>query len=271
MTQGGTDSLPTWQRESLADARSGTERLSQRPGDGAVARADLQRDQTVRKWGPVTPSATQIGRAESPAADLSESVRRLHEERHAAMAGHSARMHRLDKLRIAHALCNDLSLTPWQRDRVVGIMADLDLTAFGSQRAIPKVALVVIRHVVDREREHYLGLHDEEWINGLPPERLTDLYEQFESITDEERFAELVEKHGLDVTSLNRLRRTLTDQLREQDLDDAVYGRNPHRDPNLPSLTARRADEDGRARTDSDGTADRGVSESDSSGSANDR
>jgi hypothetical protein len=30
----------------------------------------------------------------------------------------------------------------------------LDLTAFGSQRAIPKVALVAIRHVVDREREH---------------------------------------------------------------------------------------------------------------------
>ena len=244
MTDGGTDPQATWQSGPRADERALERPLSQRPGDGAVARADLQRDQTVRKWGPVTPSATQIGRAESPDADLSESVRRLHEERHAAMAGLSTRMHRLDKLRIAHALCNDLSLTPWQRDRVVGIMAELDLTAFGSQRAIPKVALVVVRHVVDRERERHLGLHDEEWIQGLPPERLSDLYDQFHSITDEDRFTELAEKYGLDVTSLNRLRRVLKEQLREQDLEDAVYGRNPYRDPNLPSLDARRPDDE---------------------------
>src|SRR6056297_968349 len=248
MTEGWTDSLPTWQ-SGPHDDRELDRPLSQRPGDGSVGRADLQRDQTVRQWGPVTPSATQIGRAESPDADLPDSVRRLHEERHSAMAGHSSRMHRLDKLRIAHALCNDLSLTPWQRDRVVGIVSDLDLTAFGSQRAIPKVALVVIRHVVDREREHYLGLHDQEWIRGLSPAELDDLYDQFRSITDEERFSELVAKHGLNVTNLNRLRRVLKDQLREQDLEEAVYGRNPYRDPNLPSLDARRSEEDGADET----------------------
>ena len=64
-------------------------------------------------------------------------------------------------------------------------MVDLDLTAFGSQRAIPKVALVVIRHVVDRERERHFGLHDDEWIAEQSPERLADLYDQFRSITDE--------------------------------------------------------------------------------------
>jgi hypothetical protein len=253
MTEGGTDpQVPTWQEGTVRDERDRDRPLSQRPGDGSVRRADLQRDQTVRQWGPVTPSATQIGRAESPEGDLSESVRRLHEERHSAMAGHSSRMHRLDKLRISHALCNDLSLTPWQRDRVVGIMTDLDLTAFGSQRAIPKVALVVIRHVVDRERERYLGLHDEEWIRGLSPDQLDSLYDQFRSITDEEPFSELVTKHGLDVTSLNRLRRVLVEQLREQELTDAVYGRNPHRDPNLPSLDARRVDETVRTTATSD-------------------
>jgi hypothetical protein len=244
MTEGGTDpQAATWQKGPFADERERERPLSQRPGDGSVRRADLQRDQTVRQWGPVTPSATQIGRAESPEADLSESVRRLHEERHSATAGHSSRMHRLDKLRISHALCNDLSLTPWQRDRVVGIMADLDLTAFGSQRAIPKVALVAIRHVVDRERERHLGLHDDEWVRGLSPDQLDGLYDQFRSITDEQSFSELVAKYGLDVTSLNRLRRVLVEQLREQGLEDAVYGRNPYRDPNLPSLDARRVDD----------------------------
>ncbi len=235
---GGSQSA-SWQWQSEADAERRDRPLSQRPGDGAVRRADLQRDESVRRWGPVTPSATIIGRANSPESDLSENIRRLHEERHSAMAGHSSRMHQLDKLRVSHALCNDLSLTPWQRDCVIGIMADVDLTAFGSQRAIPKVALVVIRHVVDREREHHLGLHDAEWIGELPPEKLSDLYDQFRSLTDDEQFTELAEKHGLDVTSLNRLRRVLKEQLDERGLEYAVHGRNPHRDPNLPSLTSR--------------------------------
>jgi|AntDeeMetagen134_2_1112570.scaffolds.fasta_scaffold03699_2 hypothetical protein len=210
--------------------------LSRQPGDSAVARADLQRDETVRRWGLVTPSATRIGRADSPDGDLRENLRRLHEERHPATEGYSERAHRLEKLRLTHALCGDLALTPWQRDRAIGIMIDLDLTVFGSQRAIPKVALVVIRHVVDRERERHLGLHDDEWIAEQSPDRLADLYDQFSSITDEDRFIDLCATYDLDVTALNRLRRTLTEQLDEQNLHGAVYGRNPYRDPSLPSL-----------------------------------
>ncbi|MFH5797871.1 DNA-directed RNA polymerase subunit epsilon [Haladaptatus sp. CMAA 1911] len=241
-TDGGSR-VVHWQSDDGRDWGDDTPpQLSRRPGDGTVRRADLQRDQSVRRWGPVTPSATVIGRADSPESDLSENIRRLHEERHSAMAGHSSRMHQLDKFRVSHALCNDLSLTPWQRDCVIGIMGELDLTVFGSQRAIPKVALVVIRHVVDREREHHLGLHDDEWIRQQPPERLTELYETFQSLTDEERFDELTAKHGLDITSLNRLRRVLKDQIEERELEFAVHGRNPNRDPNLPSLTDRWGD-----------------------------
>lgn len=218
--------------------REGTEDapVSRRPGDSAVARADLQRDETTRRWGLVTPSATRIGRAESPLDDVGENVRRLHDERHPAMEGYSARAHRLEKLRLTHALCGRLELTPWQRDRAIGTMVELDLTAFGSQRAIPKVALVVIRHVVDLERERHLGLHDDDWIGEQPPERLGALYDRFESITDDEQFQALCAEYDLDVTSLNRLRRTLREQLDDQDLHDAVYGRNPYRDPSLPEL-----------------------------------
>lgn len=210
--------------------------LSRRPGDSTVARADLQRDETTRRWGLVTPSATRIGRANSPLDDVSENVRRLHDERHPAMEGYSARAHRLEKLRLTHALCGRLELTPWQRDRAIGTMVELDLTAFGSQRAIPKVALVVIRHVVDTERERHLGLHDDDWIGDQPPDRLAALYERFRSITDEEGFDALCAEYDLDVTSLNRLRRTLREQLDDQDLHGAVYGRNPYRDPSLPEL-----------------------------------
>ena len=105
---------------------AGRRDVSTRAGDGALSRVDAVKDERIRRW------------------DVDENLRRLHDEQHPAMAGHSARMHRLEKARITHALCSTLGLTPWERDRALGIMVDLDLTAFGSQRAIPNVALVVI-------------------------------------------------------------------------------------------------------------------------------
>ncbi|MFB6072209.1 MAG: DNA-directed RNA polymerase subunit epsilon [Halobacterium sp.] len=211
--------------------------VEHRPGAGALSRAEAQRDTTVRKWGVVSPSATVIGRADSPEADLSENVRRLHDERHTATEGHSKRAHYLDRLRTTQALCNAVDVTPWQRDVALGVMGEIDLTEFGSQRAIEKVALVVIRHVVDVDRRRYFGLDDLD-AGDVSPDRMEDLYEQYKrhDVTDEPAFRELADRYGLDKTSLNRLRRVLTDQL-EDGLP--AFGRNPHRDPNLPSVTDR--------------------------------
>lgn len=218
--------------QSRREVRSG-------PGDGSLSRLEAVRDEQVRRWDVVTPSATLIGRPRRPGADLDEDLRRLHDEQHPAMQGHSRRMHRLDKARITQAFCNALDLTPWTRDRALGIMTELDLTAFGSQRAVPKVALVVIRHVVDEERKRRLGLHDDEWVRDQPPETLEGLYERFESITDDPRYRKLLETHGFDTTSVNRLTRTLREQLDEQGLRGAVLGRSPRRDPSLPSIRDR--------------------------------
>ncbi|WP_254522207.1 DNA-directed RNA polymerase subunit epsilon [Natrinema caseinilyticum] len=210
-------------------------RLETRPGSGALSRADVQRDSSVRRWGVVTPSATVIGRATSPDADLSESVRRLHDEQHAATPGYGERAHRLDRLRTTQALCNALEVTPWQRDLALGVMDEIDLTEFGSQRAIPKVALVVIRHVVDVDRQRYFGLDDID-AQSLSADRMEELFAQYRAhdITDDGTFKRLAADYGLDTTSLNRLRRVLKSQL-EDDLP--AYGRNPYRDPNLPDVT----------------------------------
>lgn len=210
--------------------------VSSRPGDGALSRLDAVKDERVRRWDVVTPSATLIGRADRPDHDVSESIRRLHDEQHPAMQGHSARMHRLEKARITHAFCNALDVTPWERDRCLGIMTELDLTVFGSQRAIEKVALVVIQHVVDDERKRRLGLHDHDWISERSPQELADLHDHFESLKDGERYRNLLDEHGLDVTRVNRLGRTLRDQLGEQDLHGAVLGRSPYRDPSMPAI-----------------------------------
>ena len=217
-------------------------RLDRRAGAGSLSRLAAGRDETVRRWGVVTPSATVIGRAESPDGDLSERIRRLHDEQHTAMAGHAERAHRLDKLRTTQALCNALEVTPWQRDLALGVMDEIDLTEFGSQRAIPKVALVVIRHVVDVDRQAYFGLDDLD-VGSLSLERMEELFAQYRAhdVADEAAFKRLAATYGLDTTSLNRLRRVLKGQLDDREGLPA-YGRTPNRDPNLPSVPDRDRD-----------------------------
>ena len=231
------------------DEHGRTSALSARPGDGSLPRLEAVKDERVRRWDVVTPSATVIGRTADPRDDLHERLRRLHDEQHPAMAGHSGRMHRLDKARITHALCGELDVTPWERDRALGIMVDLDLRAFGQHRAVERVALVVIRHVVDTERRRRLGLHDGAWVRGQDPATLEALYERFESLTADGRYRELLAEYGLDTTAVNRLTRTLRDELASQALEGAVVGRSPHRDPNLPSIRGRDAPSR-EARTD---------------------
>jgi hypothetical protein len=219
-------------------------RVSAGPGDGSLPWTEAVKDELVRRWDVVTPAATLIGRAERPEDDLSESVRRLHEERHPAMAGHGERMHRLDKLRITHALCSTLDVTRWERDRALGIMAELDLTAFGQQRSVPKVALVVVGHVVDAARRARLGLDDADRLSTLSGDEMASLYELFTPLQDEPRYRRLLDSHDLDVTAANRMRRVLRAQLDEQGLRDAVYGRNPSVDPNLPVFGSSRTPTD---------------------------
>ncbi|AXR79154.1 DNA-directed RNA polymerase subunit epsilon [Natrarchaeobaculum sulfurireducens] len=226
-------------------------RLETRPGSGSLSRVEVRRDSTIRQWGVVTPSATVIGRAESPDADLSESVRRLHDEQHAATPGYSERAHHLDRLRTTQALCNALEVTPWQRDLALGVMDEIDLTEFGSQRAIPTVALVVIRHVVDVDRQRYFGLDDVD-VQALSADRMEELFTQYRAhdITEEPTFKRLAATHGLDTTSLNRLRRVLKSQLED---GFPAYGRNPYRDPNLPESTRTPAADADDSPPESDG------------------
>jgi len=226
-----------YEDQGLDEPHADDERwVSTGPGDGSLPRTEAIKDERVRKWDVATPSATLIGRAESPDGDLSETIRRLHDEQHPAMQGHSERMHRLDKIRIAHAICSRLDVTPWERDRVLGIMAELDLTAFGSQRAIPTVTLVVVSHVVDSERQRQLGLHDNERLADLSADSMERLYELFDPITDDETFQDYLDEQDLTTTNINRLKRVLKTQLDEQGIEDAVFGRSPFRDPNLPSV-----------------------------------
>jgi len=221
------------------DRRGSSQPVSAAPGDGSLARTEAIKDEQVRRWDVVTPTATRIGRPERSDDELGERLRRLHQERHPAMAGHAERMHRLETLRITQAICSSLELSPWERDRALGTVDGIDLTEFGRQRAIERVALVVVQHVVDTERRRRLGLDDPERVAALDPEEMATLYDRFTSLKDEERYRALLETHGLDVTSVNRLNGVLVDRLEERGLRGAVFGRAPDADPHLPSLDDR--------------------------------
>jgi hypothetical protein len=212
-------------------------RLSTAPGDGSLPRTEAVKDEIVRQWDVVTPSATLIGRPERHGEDVSDTIRRLHDEQHPAMEGHSERMHRLDKARITHALCNRLDLTPWERDRTLGIVLDLDLTQFGSQRAIATVALVAIKYVVDTERKRQLGLDGPSNLDALSPDEMESLYERFDSIADEEPYQRLLDQQELTITNVNRLTRVLRDQIEDTPQEGRVLGRSPYRDPTLPVIS----------------------------------
>ncbi len=229
-------SIPDPTRKGVALERPRTpereRRLETRPGSGSLSRADVQRDSTVRRWGVVTPSATVIGRAESPDGDLrrtfAASTTNNTRRRRATASAHTTSTDCARRRR-----CNALEVTPWQRDLALGVMDEIDLTEFGSQRAIEKVALVVIRHVVDVDRRTYFGLDDID-VGSLSADRMDDLFGRYRAhdITDEPAFTRLAAQYGLDKTNLNRLRRVLKSQL---DDELPAYGRNPTVIPTCPS------------------------------------
>jgi hypothetical protein len=183
----------------------------------------------------VNPSATRIGYAEDPENDLGPRVRALHEERRAELQGNNERLQQLDVLRVTQALCNSLDLSTWERDRVLGVVSELDPTDLGGRRTIPRVALVIARRVVDAERKAWLGLNDDTWLDDQPPERLRELADRLTRLADSDEYVRLLSECDLTPTAADRLESALETELADH-IDDAAFGRCPRRDPVLPSF-----------------------------------
>jgi len=200
-------------------------------------------DEQPRRFDPVTPSATRIGHAEG-SDGMDGRLRALHAERRAALQGNPERARALDVLRVTQAVCNSLDLTPWERDRVLGVVRELDGADLQPDRTIPRVALVVARRVVDAERRAWLGLDDHDWRAEQPPERLDALADRLSRLTDgssldgESMYDRLREDCGLTDAAAARIDAALDHELDEATLREAVLGRSPHRDPHLPVTAA---------------------------------
>lgn len=193
----------------------------------------------------LNPSATRIGHPRpdeeftdrdcpAPEADdIGERLRCLHEERDARLQGNERRRDTLDVARITQAICNTLDLTPWERDRVLGVVCELDATAFDDSHTVPRVTLVVARRVVDAERRAWLGLDD---ADDEPPERLRTLSERLTRLTDSPQYTRLLTECDLSPAAVDAIEAALDRELDEETVREAAFGRSPYRDPALPAF-----------------------------------
>jgi hypothetical protein len=214
-------SLPTRWRERTKPEERALDHpmfLSRQPGDGALSVQDCFHDRHAPSTGYESDAATMVGKP-SERDGRAARLQRVNEGRDRSDGRHSVRESRRDRTRIAQALCNSLDLPPGQRDEVLDYMQDLDLDRFGSQKAIPKVALAVIRHVVDTRRFE---------ANPSDPDR----------IGDEDAFREALDAVGMDKGDLMTISQVFKKWLRER---KSAKERNhgvgfPGRDPNLPRV-----------------------------------
>jgi len=136
-------------------------------------------------------SHSKFSRFRTPADRLAEH----NEGRHPSDGTLSARLARLDKKRITQAYCSRLNLTQFQRDEAVRAMLLLNLDDFGQNKRIEKVALTVIRVIVNYNRFAHLQKTDAQ------------------RISETEDFKKLAESVDLDKRTMRRLSRSIKENL----------------------------------------------------------
>lgn len=156
--------------------------------------------------------ATRIG---TGTADRGTRLRRLirqNEGRHQSDGRHSTRAAARDKKRVTQAFCSVLSVTDHQQREAVGLMGRLNLDRFGQQKRLEKIALTVIRVVVDSDR-HRL------FFEGRGPAAidLSDVEPSSypTSIGDTQRYEELCAAHGFSDRDRFSVIRLVKDELRQ--------------------------------------------------------
>ena len=151
------------------------------------------------------------------------------EGRHPSDGTLSARLARLDKKRITQAYCSRLDVTQFQRDEAVRAMLLLNLDDFGQNKRIEKVALTVIRVIVNYNRFAHLQKTDAQ------------------RISETEEFKRLAESVDLDKRTMRRLSRSMKEKLsaaeffekdlERQDLRQAEFQHRNERNTQRPGHT----------------------------------
>lgn len=156
------------------------------------------------------------------AADRGTRLRRLirqNEGRHRSDGRHSTREAARDKKRVTQSFCSVLGVTAHQQREAVSLMGQLNLDRFGQQKRLEKIALGVIRIVVDLDRRRI-------FFDGRDPSSIdlceVDLSSYPSSLGDDKRYRLLCAHHGISDADRFSVTRLIKDELHRIDyFDDA--------------------------------------------------
>lgn len=150
-----------------------------REGEGALSEEELFIDKYAEEEVCETLDATSVGPYEDGELDEQEQRLKMRNEGRDE-DDFSQRMHEVDRRRIIDALCSSLPVSRPEKEAVKSHFEGLNLDQFGNQKAVKKVALATIRHVVDQRRLDYGA----DWDDLL---RNSDEYEDVkETVLDDE-------------------------------------------------------------------------------------
>lgn len=195
-------------------------------GDGSKSAEDIYQDKNSRSVEThPTIAATAVGNRQDR-RECGQRYEQLHKRNEGRLdQDHSSRLSDMDKRRITQGVCDGIGVSDQQRDLAVRYMDALDLDRFGNQKRIEKVALAVIRYVVETDRA--------EEIRRDPSKTADD----FTRISENEEYKELLEKFDADLGDI----RTISDSFKEWIGDggqptpsDGPKAGFPGTDPNLP-------------------------------------
>lgn len=147
------------------------------------------------------------------AANRGTRLRRLirqNEGRHRSDGRHSTREAARDKKRVTQSFCSVLAVTAHQQREAVSIMGQLNLDRFGQQKRLEKIALGVIRIVVDLDRRRI-------FFDGRDPSavdmREIDISSYPPSLGDDKRYRLLCAHHGVSDEDRFSVSRLIKDEL----------------------------------------------------------
>ena len=188
------------------------------PNDDSIDASSEDPDRTQDGYsfsaGYESSAATRIGEDEESDHDR---LRELNEGRHRSDGEHSVRESRRDKGRIAQAICSSLPLANREKQKVTGVVKQIDYSCFGNQKGIPRVTLGVVAVVVD---EQHRDISD-----------ISDLVQR----TDE--FRSVREAHDISMSDIVTIKEKVRDAIQENEGLVTVADKKPMRDPALPDPT----------------------------------
>lgn len=127
-------------------------------------------------------------------SDRDEKYERLHAINESHLSpGFNSLLNEFDKKRVMQSLCNSLGLCKQNQDLCVRYIVNLDLDKFGNQKRLEKVALAIIKYVVEKTQA--------ERIKNDPYAELSD----WEPLSKDQKYQEIINRLELDRGNVMRV------------------------------------------------------------------